>query len=67
MFIVLTKVQIKSSSNAASVYSEHQNGTLGILALTVLPAIYTTLAGLAFVHPTNQGRSVVIPERSIYP
>ncbi len=56
----ISAVRIKLNSNAASVHSEPGNGALGLLALTVTPAVYHTLTGVTFVPPVNQGQPFVI-------
>ena len=63
----LAEIYIKLNSNAASVHSELGNGALGLLALTVKPAVYATLAGVRFVAPTNPGQTFVIPQGSTGP
>ena len=37
------------------------DGQLGLLALTVSPAVFNTLSAVAFVHPVNPGTNPVIP------
>ena len=49
------------NANAASVQSHLGNGVLGLLALTVSPAVYTTLSQVAFVPPANPGPVAIIP------
>mgnify|MGYP006063398315 CR=1 FL=1 len=49
----IAEIHIKLNLNAASVHSELGNGALGLLALTVTPAVYNTLAGVPFVPPAN--------------
>ena len=39
----ITEVNLKLKANAASVQSELGNGALGLLSLTVKPAVYNTL------------------------
>ena len=46
----ISEVHIKLNSNAASVHSELGNGTLGLPALTVTPAVHNTLAGVPFAR-----------------
>ena len=41
----IAEIHIKLNSNAASVHSELGNGALELLAFTVTPAVYNTLAG----------------------
>jgi hypothetical protein len=49
------------NTNAASVHSERGSGLLGHLALTVSPAIYTTLSAIIFVEPINPSVIPIIP------
>ena len=56
----ISEIHIKLNSNTASVHSELGNGALGLLALTVTPAIHDTLAGVPFVAPTNPGQVFVM-------
>ena len=60
----ITEVNLKLNSNATSVQSNLDCGTLGILQLTVLPALYNTLSVTAFVVPVNPGSSPDIPANS---
>ena len=60
----ITEVHIKLNSKAASLHSKLGNGALGLLALTVTPAVYDTLAGVLFVAPINLGQTFVIPPGS---
>ena len=48
------------NSNAASVYLELENGALGLLSLTITPAVYNTLAGVLFIAPENPGLTIEI-------
>ena len=57
----ISEIHIRLNSNAASVHSELGNGALGLLALTVTPSVYNTLAGVAFVPPGNPGQNFTIP------
>ena len=52
---------MKLNSNAASVQSNLGCGTLGLLFLTVSPAVYATLSTTAFVSPVNPGTEPSIP------
>ena len=58
----IAEVHIKLNLNAASVRLELGNCALGLIALTVTPAVYNTLAGVPFVSPVNPGQTFVIPE-----
>ena len=46
-------IHLKLNSNAASVQSNIGCGTLGLLFLTVLPAVYATLSTIAFIPTVN--------------
>ena len=54
-------IHLKLNLNAASVQSNIGCGTLGLLFLTVLPAVYATLSTTAFVQPVNPGPEPSIP------
>ena len=60
----ISEMHIKLNSNAASVHSELGNGALGLLALTVTPTVYNTLAGVPFKPPENPGQTFLIPPGS---
>jgi hypothetical protein len=49
------------NANAASVHSERGGGLLEHLALTVSPAVYTTLSAVIFIPPLNPGAVPVVP------
>jgi hypothetical protein len=57
----IAEVQRNLTANAASVETTLGGGAFGYLALTVAPAVYLTLAGVAFVPPVNPGGLPVIP------
>ena len=57
-------IHLKLNYNTASVQSNLRYGTLGLLFLTVLPAVYTTLSTTAFVLPVNPGPEQIIPTGS---
>ena len=61
----ISEVHIKLNSNAASVHSELGNGALGLLALTVTPAVHNNLVGVPFVPPVNPGQTFLIPPGSM--
>ena len=63
----ISEIHIKLNSNAASVHSELGNGALGLLALTVTPAVHNTLAGVPYVTAVNPGQMVTIPPGSTGP
>ena len=49
----IAKVNLKLNSNPASIQSNLGCGTLGLLQLTVSPAIYNTFLSNAFIVPIN--------------
>ena len=57
----IADIHINFNSNAASVQSNLGCGTLGLLFLTVSPAVYATLSDIAFVPPVNPGPEPNIP------
>ena len=57
----IAELNLQLNANAASVQSNLGNGQLGLLALTVSPAVFNTLSAVAFVHPVNPGTNPVIP------
>ena len=63
----IAKVHLKLNSNAASVHSNPGNGTLGLLYLTLSPALYSTLSYTTFVVLVNPGGAPVIPTGSNAP
>ena len=56
-----SEVHLKLNSNATSVQSNLGCGTLGLLQLTVSPAVYTTLLATAFIDLVNPGADPTIP------
>ena len=58
----LAEVHLKFNTNAASVHSHLGNGQLGLLFLTIYPAIYNTQSNIVFVPPANPGPYPVIPQ-----
>ena len=60
----IAEVNLKLNSNSASIQSNLGCGTLGLLQLTVPPAVYNTLSVNAFVVPVNPGSSPDIPANS---
>ena len=60
----ITEANLKLNSNAAYVQSNLGCGTLGLLQLTVSPAVYNTLSVTAFVVPANPGSAPDIPTNS---
>ena len=57
----IADIHLKLNLNAASVQSNLGCGTLGLLFLTVLPAVYATLYTIPFVPPVNPGPEPRIP------
>ena len=57
----IADIHLKLNSNSASVQSNLGCGTLGLLFLTVSPAIYATLSTIAFVLPVNPGSKPRFP------
>ena len=49
----IADIHLKLNSNTASVQSNLGCGTLGLLFLTVSPAVYATLSTATFVPPVN--------------
>ena len=49
------------NANSASIQSHLGNGRLGLLFLTVSPAVYNTLSAVPFVPPVNPGPTPVFP------
>ena len=62
----IAEVHLKLNSNAASVQSNLGCGTLGLLYLTLKPAVYATVAAnnTPFVPPVNPGALAAIPDTS---
>ena len=57
----IAEIHLKLNSNATSVNSNLGCGMLGLLFLTVSPAVYATLSTTAFVPPVNPGPEPSIP------
>jgi hypothetical protein len=60
----LSEVHLKLNTNAASVQSHLGNGQLGLLFLTVTPAVYNTQSAVVFTPPTNPGANPIMPPGS---
>ena len=60
----IAKFNLKLNSNSAYVQSNLVCGTLGLLQLTVSPAVYNTLSSIAFIVPVNPGSVTIIPANS---
>ena len=60
----IAEINLKLNLNTTSVQSNLGCGTLGLLFLTVLPAVYATLSTIAFVLTINPGPEPSIPTGS---
>ena len=60
----IVEVNLKLNSNSASVQSNLGCGTLGLLQLTVSPAVHNTLSSTLFIVPVNPGSVPIIPANS---
>ena len=60
----IAEINLKLNSNFASVQSNLGCSTLGLLQLTVSPAVYNTLSVTAFFVPVNPGSIPIIPANS---
>ena len=60
-------MNMKLNSNAVSFQSNLGCGTLRLLYLKVLPAVYPTLYASTFVVPVNPGTKTIIPEHPTEP
>ena len=58
----LAEVHFKLNTNEAFVHLHLRNEQLGILFLTIAPAIFSTQSNIVFVPPANPGPSPVIPQ-----
>ena len=58
----IPEVNLKLNSNSASFQSNLGCGTLGLLELTVSPAVYNTLSSTAFIVPVNPSSVSITPE-----
>ena len=63
----ISEVHLQLNADSASVQSHLGNGALGLLFLTVLPAVYNTLSLIPFIPPVNPGPDPVIPAGSTGP
>ena len=57
----IAELHIQLNANAASVQSNLGDGQLGLLPLTVSPAVYNTLSAIPFIAPVNPGTTPNIP------
>ena len=60
----IAELQLKLNTNAASIYSHRGKVRLGLLFLTVKPAVYNTQSTVTFDPPTNPGQNPTIPTGS---
>ena len=60
----IAEAHLKLNSNAASVHSNIGDGALGLIYLTLSPAVYNTLSATVFLAPVNPGASAVVPAGS---
>ena len=60
----IAEVNLKLNSNSDSVQSNLGCGTLGLLQLTVSPAVYNTLPSIPFIAPVKPGSVSIIPANS---
>jgi hypothetical protein len=59
----ITDVTRLLNANSASIHYELGDGRLGHLALTISPAVYTTLLAIPFVAPPNPGPvPILVPD-----
>ena len=63
----IKQLNLLLSANTFSVHSNHWNGSLGHLTLTVSKAVYNTLAGCEFTVPASPGAMVDVPANSMLP
>ena len=58
---IIADIHLKLNLNAVSVQSNLRCGTLGLLFLTISPAVYATLSDIMFVPIVNPGLEPNIP------
>ena len=63
----IAELELKLNTNAASVHSNRGDGKLGLLFLTVKPAVYNTQSMVPFNPPTNPGQNPTIAAGSTGP
>ena len=56
----IAELELKLNTHAASVHSNRGDGKLGLLFLTVKPAVYNTQSTVPFNPPTNPGQNPTI-------
>ena len=57
----IAEIHLKLNSNAVSVQSNLRCGTLGLLHLTLSPAVYAIISATAFIAPVNSSNETTIP------
>ena len=62
----IAAIQIKLNTKSASIYFHRGNGLLGLLYLTVKPAVYNTQSTVTFTLPTNPGHKSDFEEFQTY-
>ena len=60
----IAELQLKMNTNSASIYSHRGNGRIGLLFLTVKPAVYNTQSTVTFDPSKNPGQNHTIPTGS---
>ena len=55
MYGTIKEVNLLLIVNALSIRSRKGNGQLGHIVLTMVPATYATITGVAFIQPSNPG------------
>jgi hypothetical protein len=63
----IAALHLQLNSNATSIQSHLGNGQLGLISLTVSPAVYATLSNVVFIPPINPGSTPNIPIGSTGP
>jgi hypothetical protein len=58
----IAEINLKLNANAASVHSNLGDGTHGLLALTIDPAVYNTISPDPFLPPVNPGANPILPD-----
>ena len=62
----INEVNLKLNSNTDSFLSNLDCGTLGLLQLTVSPAVYNTLVSIDFIMTANPGSEPIILAKSTF-
>ena len=60
VYNTIAEVHLQLNANATSVQSHLRDGKLGVLYLTVTPAVFNTLSLVPFVPPANPGPDPVV-------